>query len=120
MSAISVELFDPGRVDLWQSQDSYQLLVLEGLDPFIIQGLWSEEGKGLSEPIRSHAAKQLQGKSKEGVLNAVWSDTGMLIDWDIAIMGIELNANIRSIPPAPNFGEIVSPQKLTGIEEQEL
>ncbi|MEC7985767.1 MAG: hypothetical protein VX278_11435 [Myxococcota bacterium] len=120
VSAISLELFDPGQVDFWQPQDSYQLLVLEGLDPFIIQGVWSEEKGNLSAEIQSLAAKQLQGKSKEGVLNAVWSDAGMLIDWDVAIMGVELNANIRSVPPAPNFGEIVSPQKLTGIEEQEL
>ena len=86
-----------------------------------MQGVWSEQGSvKLSSDIRSLAAKKLQGKSKEGILNAVWSDDGMLIDWDIAIMGIELNAAIRSIPQTPNFGEIASPKSLEGIDEQEL
>ncbi len=109
VSAVSLELFDPGRAELWQAQDSYQLLVLEGLEPFIVQGAWSEKDMVLTdESLQAIAAKQLQGKSKEGILNAVWSADGMLIDWDIAIMGITLHADIRSVPKPPNFGELVA------------
>ena len=121
VSAISLELFDPARSELWQSQESYQILVIEALEPFIMQGSWEKaETKVVNTEIRSLAAKKLKGKSKDGILNAVWSDDGMLIDWDIAIMGIELHADIRSAPQSPNFGDIISPQKLADIEEKEL
>jgi len=121
LSAISLELFDPRKSEIWSLEEPYQILIVEGLEPFVLQGVWSGKGSTALPPdVKALAAKQLQGKSSKGILNLVWSDDGMLIDWDIAIMGLELNADLRSVPHPPNFGDIVSPKKLGGIEEQEL
>ena len=121
VSAISLELFDPGHIDFWQDKEPYKILVLEGLEPVVVSGAWAmQDVVNLSSEVRSLAAKKLQGKSVQGVLNAVWSDDGMLIDWSVDIMGVELNADIRSIPKSPNFGEITFPNAFDGVEEQEL
>jgi hypothetical protein len=58
--------------------------------------------------------------SPEGAVNIAWSDTGLLIDWQLEVLGMTLDADIRSLPDLPQFGNIQVEESFSGVQEEEL
>ena len=59
-------------------------------------------------------------QSTQGELEVLWSDTGLILDFTLRVNGIELDANLRSLPAPPQFGNIAPILQFDGVEEESL
>ena len=86
----------------------------------IVSGEWSEQGP---------EKQRISGKKIEGLrydfhsekpYQAVWSDTGLLMSWEIHYNQVDLKGKIKEIPDQPDFGQIESLKSFEGVQEEEL
>jgi len=121
LHAFSLELFDPGQHARWEKGDRLRLFPIELGELDIWEGKWESSGsQQLSNSHESISGTQLSIGMEEGDLQAVWSHHGVLIDWSLTLGGIKIDADIRDIPKAPQFGEISPLKDFSGVEEEEL
>lgn len=115
---ISLALFDPKQSDLWRSGPQSIYEVEMGT---IWSGDWTELGEqSIQNNDKSVYGRTLRYHSDQGEMTGTWSNEGLLIDWELSIMGITLDAKLRNIPDNPNFGEIQVDNSFSGVEEEEL
>lgn len=115
---ISLALFDPGQATHWRTGPQSFYEVETG-------SVWSGEWHDLGERSIQNNADVVFGRtarhnSNQGDWTGTWSNEGVLIDWELSIMGFTLNAKLRNIPAMPNFGEIQVDNSFVGVEEEEL
>jgi len=121
LHAFSLELFDPGQISRWEEGDRFRFLSLESGELDVLEGTWSSKGQfQLTNAYESISGQKLSIKTDKGGLEALWSHTGLLIDWSLTISGIRVDADIRDIPKPPQFGEIAPMKTFGGVEEEEL
>ena len=121
LHAFSLELFDPGQLSRWQDGEKFRFLPTETGMLDVFEGEWSEQGQfRLSNQYESISGQKLKINTQQGVLEALWSTSGLLIDWSISISGVRVDADIRNIPKPPEFGEIGPIKSFGGVEEEEL
>ena len=101
---ISLALFDPGQSGQWRSGHQSLYEVETG-------SIWTGEWNDLGEQsIKNHGqtvfGRTVRHHSSQGDWTGTWSNEGLLIDWELSIMGITLDANCENIPSMPSFGEI--------------
>ena len=115
---ISLALFDPRQSAQWRSGTQSIYEVEMGT---IWSGEWTELGE---QHIQNNEAslygRTVRYNSEQGEMTGTWSNEGLLIDWELSIMGITLDAKLRNIPESPNFGEIQVNNSFSGVEEEEL
>jgi hypothetical protein len=119
MDFFSLALFDPGQAHEWKREEPLKIMLIEtGL---IWGGSWAPLG---SETLRSPSGKisgdRMEFQSGSNSMDALWSPDGLLVDWSVTVSGVRIDANIRSIPETPQFGEIESIQSFSGVSEEEL
>ena len=114
-------LFDPGQLSRWEEGDRFRFLPLEGGELDVLEGTWSAKGQfQLTNSYKSISGQKLSIKTEKGSLEALWSHSGLLIDWSISLAGVRVDADIRDIPKPPEFGEIAPIKSFGGVKEEEL
>ncbi len=119
LNDISLALFDPGQSESWLNGENLKIYHTE------MGEVWKGEWIALPNvEIKTTNAevvgRQLRFHCPEGDVDLAWSDTGILIDWTLRIMGLELDADIRNIPALPQFGNIEKFDSFQGVKEEEL
>mgnify|MGYP001252254242 CR=1 FL=1 len=119
LDTVSLALFDPGQAENWQGGRFSKIYHLE------MGNVWSGQWENIDESTitvgsQSVIGRQVRYNSPEGAASLAWSDTGLLIDWQLDILGITLDADIRSLPELPQFGNIEVEESFSGVEEEEL
>lgn len=119
LDTVSLALFDPGQAQNWQGGRFSKIYHLE------MGEVWSGQWENIDESTitvgsQSVIGRQVRYGTPEGSANIAWSDTGLLIDWQLEVMGITLDADIRSLPDLPQFGNIQVEESFKGVEEEEL
>ena len=119
LNDISLALFDPGQSAGWMTGEKQKIYHLE------MGEVWTGEWIALPDVEVRTSSEQVRGTqfrfhSPEGDVDAAWSDTGIVIDWQLRILGLELDADIRNIPELPQFGNIEVFDSFQGVEEEEL
>ena len=121
LHAFSLELFDPGQHSRWEKGDRLRLFPIELGELDIWEGVWTSDGSHqLTNSYESISGSQLTIDMDSGAFEALWSHHGVLIDWSLRIGGIRIDADIRNIPKAPEFGEITPVKSFGGVKEEEL
>jgi len=119
LNDISLALFDPGQSESWLNGEKLKIYHIEMGE--VWKGEWialpNVEVKTTNAKVTGH---QLRFHCTEGDVDVAWSDTGILIDWTLRIMGLELDADIRNIPALPQFGNIETFDSFQGVKEEEL
>ena len=116
---ISLALFDPGQASSWIAEERSKIYHIE------MGEVWTGEWIALPEVQVQTASSQVTGRQlrfhcADGDVDVAWSDTGIVIDWTLKIMGLELDADIRNIPALPQFGNIETFESFQGVKEEEL
>jgi hypothetical protein len=116
---ISLALFDPGQSERWLKGENIRVYHIEMGD------IWKGEWIALPNiEVKTNNAnvigRQLRYHCNDGDVDLAWSDTGLLIDWTLRIMGFELAADIRNVPDLPQFGNIEMFDSFQGVNEEEL
>ena len=121
IDGFSLELFDPAQASKWQAEQSTKLLAIDGSVPEIWRGLWVNDGSAdLRSTDKKMQGRQLSIKAKQGKLDMLWAQNGILLDWKVSLMGMTINADLREIPQDPKFGEIKNIKSFQGVQEEEL
>ena len=116
---ISLALFDPGQSESWQDKSLTKIYHVEMGEVWM--GEWIElQDVQVTTIKETVTGKQLRYHSPDGELDAAWSDTGIVIDWTLRVLGVELEADIRNIPELPQFGNIEQFESFQGVKEEEL
>ena len=118
VQAISLALFDPGQAHRWKEgrQSFYHLEMGD-----VWSGEWhSSNETSISNNGQSIFGREIRYHANEGDLEMAWSTEGILIDWQVQVMGLTLDANLRNIPAMPDFGEINLQQSFSGVQEEKL
>jgi hypothetical protein len=118
VQGISLALFDPGQSNQWTEghQSFYQIETGD-----VWSGEWhSEKESSISNNGESILGRQSRYHSDKGDLVAAWSSEGLLLDWELKIMGVTLDATLRNLPAKPDFGEVNIQQSFQGVEEESL
>jgi len=116
---VSLALFDPGQAASWMDGSISKIYHTE------MGELWTGEWIALPDvqvqmPDSQVTGKQLRFHSDDGDVDAAWSDTGIVIDGTLRVLGLELDADIRNIPALPQFGNIETFDSFQGVKEEEL
>ena len=116
---VSLALFDPGQAESWQDGSITKVYHME------MGEIWMGEWIPLPDVQVSTPKEQVMGKqfrfhSAEGDVDAAWSETGIVIDWTLQVLGLELEADIRNVPELPQFGNIEQFESFQGVKEEEL
>lgn len=115
---ISLALFDPRQSDQWRAGTQSIYEVEMGT---IWSGEWTELGEqSIQNNDTSVYGRTVRYQSDQGEMTGTWSNEGLLIDWDLSIMGVTLDAKLRNIPENPSFGEIQVDNSFSGVEEEDL
>ena len=119
LNDVSLALFDPGQAASWMDGSMSKIYHME------MGEIWTGEWISLPDVQVQMASSQVTGKQlrfhcTEGDVDAAWSDTGIVIDGTLRIMGLELDADIRNIPALPQFGNIDNVDSFQGVKEEEL
>jgi hypothetical protein len=119
VSDISLALFDPGQSTSWQDGTLTKIYHIEMGE--IWMGEWIELAEvQVSTPKETVTGKQYRYHSPDGEVDAAWSETGIVIDWTLRVLGLELEADIRNVPELPQFGNIEQFESFQGVKEEEL
>ena len=119
LNDISLALFDPGQSAGWMTGTKQNIYHLE------MGEIWTGEWISLPDvrvatPSENVTGSQFRFHSSDGDVDVAWSDTGIVIDWQLKVLGLELEADIRTIPELPQFGNIEVFDSFQGVEEEEL
>lgn len=119
LDTVSLALFDPGQAQNWQGGRFSKIYHIEMGD------VWSGKWENIDESTISIGTQSIVGRkvryeTPSGAANISWSDTGLLIDWELEILGVRLDADIRSLPDLPQFGNIQVEESFKGVEEEKL
>ena len=84
-------------------------------------GDWSSLGEhSIQNQETSVFGRQLRFHGQRGDWTGTWSTEGLLIDWSLTVLGVTVDATLRSIPELPQFGEIQLESSFGGVQEEEL
>ena len=118
MELLSIAFYDPVLSQrLIEKKQSNIFFIEHGR---VVSGQWIEQG---SEKQRI-SGKKIEGLkydfNSEKSYQAVWSDTGLLVSWEINYNEVDLKGKIKEIPEQPDFGQIESLKSFEGVQEEEL
>ena len=118
VQGISLALFDPGQANKWSEgpQDFYQIETGD---------VWSGEWHSGKETSISNNGESIYGRevryhSSKGDVVAGWSSEGIMLNWQLKIMGVILDATLRNLPDNPNFGDVNVQKSFQGVQEESL
>ena len=106
MEMPSLVFYDPVlSQQLLEKKQSSIFFVEHGL---LVSGMWREQG-----PEKQRVSgKRIEGLryelDSENPYRGVWSDTGLLMSWEMSYNGFDLSGKIKELPDQPNFGQIES------------
>ena len=118
VEGISLALFDPGQAHRWAEgpQTFYQIETGD---------VWSGEWHSEKETSISNNGDIIYGRearyhSSKGDVVAGWSSEGIMLNWQLKIMGVTLDATLRNLPANPDFGDVNVQKSFQGVEEESL
>lgn len=119
MQSFSLALFDPGQLEQWISGANRNIYHVE------MGELWTGSWTQLPSKSISVGDVTLEGiamhyQSTHGELDVLWSDSGLVLDFTLRVNGLVLDANLRSLPAPPQFGNIAPILQFDGVEEESL
>jgi hypothetical protein len=118
VEAISLALFDPGQSHKW-TEGHQSIYHVEMGD--VWSGEWhSAKESSISNNGVSVFGREIRYHSEQGDVEAAWSSEGILIDWNVKLMGVTLDATLRNIPEMPDFGEVNLQNSFKGVQEESL
>ena len=118
VQGISLALFDPGQANRW-SEGHQAFYQVETGD--VWSGEWhSEKETSISNNGEPVFGRELRYHSGKGDVLASWSSEGIMMDWQLKIMGVTLDAALRNLPANPDFGEVNLQKSFQGVEEESL
>ena len=118
VQAISLALFDPGQANKWTegSQAFYQIETGD-----VWSGEWhSEKETSISNNGQTIYGREARYHSTKGDIVAGWSTEGIMLNWQLKIMGVTLDATLRNLPANPDFGDVNVQKSFQGVEEESL
>lgn len=118
VQGVSLALFDPGQANKWTEgyQSFYQIETGD---------VWSGEWHSEKETSISNNGEIVHGRearyhSSKGSVVMGWSTEGIVLNWQLKIMGVTLDAALRNLPANPDFGDVNLQKSFQGVEEESL
>ena len=118
VQSISLALFDPGQTNKWSEgyQSFYQIETGD---------VWSGEWHSEKETSISNNGEIVHGRearfhSSKGDMVMGWSTEGIVLNWQLKILGVTLDATLRNLPANPDFGDVNLQKSFQGVEEESL
>ena len=118
VEGISLALFDPGQAHRWAEgpQTFYQIETGD-----VWSGEWhSEKETSISNNGETIYGREARYHSSKGDVVAGWSSEGIMLNWQLKIMGVTLDATLRNLPADPDFGDVNVQKSFQGVEEESL
>lgn len=118
IQGISLALFDPGQANRWSEgyQSFYQIETGD-----VWSGEWhSEKETSISNNGETIYGREARYHSNNGDVVAGWSSEGIVLNWQLKIMGITLDATLRNLPASPDFGDVNVQKSFQGVQEESL
>ena len=118
VQGISLALFDPGQANKWteSSQNFYQIETGD-----VWSGEWhSEKETSISNNGQTIYGREARYHSTKGDVVAGWSTEGIMLNWQLKIMGVTLDATLRNLPANPDFGDVNVQKSFQGVQEESL
>ena len=118
VQGISLALFDPGQANRWSEgqQDFYQIETGD-----VWSGEWhSEKETSISNNGETIYGREVRYHSSKGDVVAGWSSEGIMLNWQLKIMGVTLDATLRNLPENPDFGDVNVQKSFQGVQEESL
>jgi hypothetical protein len=118
LTDISLALFDPGQAMQWRTG---QQSIYEVETGSVWTGDWSSLGEhSITNQDTAVYGRKMRFHGHRGDWTGTWSTEGLLIDWSLTVIGVTVDATLRSIPDLPQFGEIELETSFGGVQEEEL
>lgn len=118
VQGISLALFDPGQANKWTEgyQSFYQIETGD-----VWSGEWhSEKETSISNNGETIYGREARYHSNSGDVVMGWSSEGIVLNWQLKIMGVTLDAVLRNLPANPDFGDVNVQKSFQGVEEESL